>query len=265
LHADGDGSRERDQHGVQHHGGDSDAAGVLRGAEQHGGGGSDHAGGAGDGAGCAGENGEGDDGEWHGGERGGPWAARAGRDRDARRDGDRSRRGGGRDLPHPAYTTLFRSLHADGDGSRERDQHGVQHHGGDGDPAGVLGAAEHHGGGGGDHAGGAGDGAGCAGEHRDGVHGEHHRGDRDQSEYRDAGRDESRRRRGGRGDVLRVEHRQGGDRLHADGNGRRERDEHGVQRHRGDRDGARVQRPADDHRGGGGDHAGGAGDGGGCA
>src|SRR5204862_64134 len=89
-------------------------------------------------------------------------------------------------------------------------------------------------------------------------------GDRDEPQYRDAGRDESRRRRGGRGDVLRAEHRQGGDGLHADGDGGRERDQHGVQHHGGDGDPARVLRGAEHHGGGGGDHAGGAGDGAGC-
>src|SRR2546429_2811838 len=138
------------------------------------------------------------------------------------------------------YTTLFRSR--------------------DGDAARVRCGAEHHGGGGGDHAGGAGDGAGCAGEHGDRVHGEHHGGDRDEPEHRDA-RGDANPRGGGRGrDVRQVGDRQGGDRLHADGDGRGERDQHGVQHHGGHGDAAGVLRAAEYDAGGGRDHAGGTGD-----
>src|SRR5207249_3705530 len=92
-------------------------------------------------------------------------------------------------------------LHADGDGGRERDQRGIQHHGGDRDPAGVLGGADRRGGGRGGHAGGAGDGAGRAGEHGDRVHGERHGSDRDEPRERHARRHRDRGGVGGGGEL----------------------------------------------------------------
>src|SRR5207248_1475059 len=212
-----------------------------------------------DGAGRAGEHSDGIHGECHRSDRDEPehWdaggdahACRGGRGRDVRQSGDRQ--GGDR-------------LHADGDGGRERDQHGVQHHGGDGDPARVHRGAEHHGGGGGDHAGGAGNGAGRAREHGDRVHGERHGGGWEERREGEAGGDGERGSRRWSGDVRGVEHRQGGDRLHADGDGGRERDQRGIQHHGGDGDPARVHRGADHHGGGGGDHAGCPGNGAGRA
>src|SRR5207253_2672290 len=182
-------------------GGDGDAAGVLGAAEHDGGGGGDHAGGAGDGAGCTGEHGDRVYGERHSSDRDEPghWDARG--DAHARR----GRRGG--NVRQPVDRQGGDGLHADGDGRRKRDERGVQHHGGDGDAAGVLRAAQYNAGGRGDHAGGAGDGAGRAGEHGDRVYGERHDGDRDEPEHRDPGGDEERggRRRGR--DVLRAQHR----------------------------------------------------------
>src|SRR5204862_8153949 len=141
---------------------------------------------------------------------------------------------------------------------------GVQQHGGDGDAGGVLGAAEHHARRGGDHAGGAGDGAGCAGEHGERVYGERHGGDRDEPGHWDTRGDAHARRGGWGGNVRQPVDRQGGDGLHADGDGRRKRDQRGVQHHGGDGDAAGVLGAAEQHAGGGGDHAGGAGDRAGC-
>src|SRR5207248_9900987 len=136
-------------------------------------------------------------GEHHGGDRDEP------EHRDARGDAHPRCGGRGRDVRQLGDRQGGDRLHADGDGRGERDQHGVQHHGGDSNPAGVLGGAEHHGGGGGGHAGDTGDGAGCAGGHGDRVHGERHSSERDEPEHRDAGGDENPRGRGGGGDGLR--------------------------------------------------------------
>src|SRR5207249_4248146 len=134
------------------------------------------------------------------------------------------------------------------------DEHGVQHHRRDGNPAGLLGAAEHHVGGGGDHAGGGGDGGRREQQHGDGVHGERDARHRDQSVRWGLVRDGDACGVGWGGDVRRAVDRQGRDRVHAHGNGGRKRDQHGVQYHRGDGDAAGVLGAAEHHVGGGGDH-----------
>src|SRR5205823_490137 len=136
---------------------------------------------------------------------------------------------------------------------------GVQHHGGDGDTAGVLGAAEHHARRGGDHAGGTGDGAGRGGEHGDRVHGECHGGDRDEPGERDARRYRDGGGLGGRGDVRQPVDRQGGHRLRFDLFPYTALFRSGVQHHGGDGDAAGVLRAAEHHARRGRDHAGGAG------
>src|SRR5439155_1231909 len=135
-------------------------------------------------------------------------------ERHARRHRDGGGLGGRRELREPVDRQGGDRLHANGGGWGRRDERGVQHHGGDGDAAGVLGAAEHDGGGGGDHAGGTGDGAGCAGEHGDRVHGERHGGDRDEPGERHADRHRDGGGLGRRRDVREPGDRQGGHRLH---------------------------------------------------
>src|SRR5205823_5785815 len=66
---------------------DGDAAGVLGGADHHGGGGGDHAGSAGDGAGCAGEHGHRVHGKRDGGDRDEPGERHARGNAHARRGG----------------------------------------------------------------------------------------------------------------------------------------------------------------------------------
>src|SRR5213076_1867829 len=258
LHPHGDGRREHDEHSVQYHGRHSDATGVQRAAEHHNGRGGDHAGGRGHRPGCERQYGQRVHREHHGGDRDEP------EHRDLVRHQDRGGGRGGRDLLRTEHRQGGDGLHPHGDGRGEYDERGVQHYGRDGDPAGVQRAAEHHDSGRGDHARGPGDRSGWQRQYGDRVHGECDGGDRDEPEQRDLVRHED--RGGGRGghDLLRVEHRQGGDGLHPHGDGRREHDEHSVQYHGRHSDATGVQRAAEHHNGRGGDHAGGRGHRPGC-
>src|SRR5207247_1301589 len=233
---------------VQHRVGGRHPAGLRPAAEHHEGRGGHHARGSDHGPGWQRQYGDRVHGEHHGGDRDKPGQrGRVGHQ-------DRGGRRGGRDLGRLEHRQGGGGLHPHGDGRREHDERGVQHHAGGCHGPRLQRRADEYGGRRGDHAGGSDHGPGWQRQYGDRVHGEHHGGDRDEPEQRDLVRHED--RGGGRWGrhVLRAEHRQGRHRLHAHGDGRGEHAEHGVQRHGGDRHGARLQRRADEHGGRCGDH-----------
>src|SRR6059058_4152657 len=126
-----------------------------------------------------------------------------------------------------------------------------------GNPAGLHGAAEHRGGGPHDQPRGAGGRARRAGEPGECVRGQRDGGARDQSQRRHPRGDDDGDCGGRRGDVRHPERRQGGDRLHArgDGPGAQRGDQQCLHRHRGSGDPVRLQRAAERHGRGGRDHA----------